>query len=183
MREQVGGSPVGMLFISLPELFYTVVPFGKALGPLFYILVALAALTSTMSLLEVVAAYVIDEHKIERGKATLICGGAIFVFTIMAALSFSDTPVIATMTLFEGKAGWFATADHFVSNWMLPTGGLAITLAAGWVMTRKDTEAELVDGTEPGWFRYGAWRFFIRFVAPIAVGAIIIAVVLGVDFS
>jgi NSS family neurotransmitter:Na+ symporter len=184
MEEQVGGSTVGMLFISLPQLFYTEVPFGTLLGPLFYVLVALAALTSTISLLEVVAAYVIDEHGIERHKATILCGSAIFVFTIFAALSFSDVPLLATMELFEGKIGWFSTADHFVSNWMLPTGGLAITIAAGWFMTREATAAELADETAPGWFNYGFWRFFIRFVSPLAVGAIIIAVLFfGVDFS
>ncbi len=183
MAEQVSGSTVGMLFISLPELFFTEVPFGNLLGPLFYVLVALAALTSTMSLLEVVASYVIDEHHIDRHKATLLCGGAVFVFTILAALSFSPVPLLSTMELFEGKPGWFSTADHFVSNWMLPTGGLAITIAAGWAMSRSVTEGELADGTEPGWFSYGAWRFFIRFVSPLAVAAIIIAVLLGQDFS
>jgi SNF family Na+-dependent transporter len=67
---------------------------------------------------------------------------------------------------------------------MLPTGGLAITIAAGWFMTREATKGELVDGTEPGWFKYGVWRFFIRFVAPAAVGAVIVAVLFfGVDFS
>ena len=66
--------------------------------------------------------------------------------------------------------------DHFVSNWMLPTGGFAITIAAGWFLTREYTERELVDGKEPGWFHYGAWRFFIQFVSPLAVAAIIIAV-------
>ena len=50
-------------------------------------------------------------------------------------------------------------------------------------MTRNATERELMDGTEPRWFRYGAWRFFIRWVAPLAVGAIIISVILGRDFS
>ena len=183
MSDQVSGSPVGMLFISLPELFYTAVPFGVVLGPLFYVLVALAALTSTISLLEVVSSYVIDEHGIARHKATILCGGAIFVFTIFAALSFTGTPFISTLEVFAGKAGWFSTADHFVSNWMLPIGGFSITLAAGWFMTRKATEQELVDGTEPRWFHYGAWRFFIRWVAPIAVGAIIVAVILGRDFS
>jgi NSS family neurotransmitter:Na+ symporter len=147
------------------------------------VLVALAALTSTISLLEVVVRYVIDEKGIARHKATLLSGGAIFVFTILAALSFGSTPGLATMELFAGKVGWFSTADHFVSNWMLPTGGFAITIAAGWIMTREATESELVDGTEPKWFTYGAWRFFIRFVAPAAVGAIIVAVFLGVDFS
>ncbi|MEM7414071.1 MAG: sodium-dependent transporter [Gemmatimonadota bacterium] len=184
MAEQVGGSTVGMLFISLPQLFYTEVPFGTLLGPLFYVLVALAALTSTMSLLEVVTSYVIDEHGIARHKATIMCGGAVFVFTIFAALSFSDVPFLSTLSVFEGKTGWFETADHFVSNWMLPTGGLAITIAAGWFMTREKSESELVDDTTPAWFSYGAWRFFIRFVAPAAISAIIIAVaVFGVDFS
>ena len=183
---------VGMLFISLPALFYSEVPFGRILGPLFYVLVALAALTSTMSLLEVVASYIIDEYGVGRRKATLMCGGAIFVFTVLAAASFGAVPFITNLELggalggllFGGKVGWFSMADHFVSNWMLPTGGLAVTLAAGWFMTRHASESELVDGTEPAWFRYGAWRFFIRFVAPAAVAAIIIAVLFfGVDFS
>lgn len=183
MSEQIGASTVGMLFISLPQLFYTEVPFGAILGPLFYVLVALAALTSTISLLEVVTAYVIDEHGIARHKATIMCGSAIFVFTIFAALSFGNVPFLSTLELFEGKPGWFSTADHFVSNWMLPTGGLAITIAAGWIMTRQTTESELADGNEPVWFRYGAWRFFIRYVSPLAVAAIIIAVLFGKDFS
>ena len=75
-------------------------------------------------------------------------------------------------------------ADHFVSNWMLPTGGLAVTIAAGWFMSREASQSELVDETTPGWFNYEAWRFFIRFVSPAAVAAIIIAVLFfGVDFS
>jgi NSS family neurotransmitter:Na+ symporter len=193
MDQQVSGTgTVGMLFISLPELFFTEVPFGRVLGPLFYVLVALAALTSTMSLLEVVASYVIDNHGIAREKATLMCGGTIFIFTILAAVSFGAVPAITNLQLggalgdlfFGGKAGWFGMADHFVSNWMLPTGGLGITLAAGWVVSREVTQSELVDGTQPRWFNYGAWRFFMRFVAPVAVTAILIAVIFfGVDFS
>ena len=192
MDQEVSGSSVGMLFISLPELFFTEVPFGRVLGPLFYVLVALAALTSTMSLLEVVASYVIDNHGIARQKATLMCGATVFFFTILAAVSFGAVPAITNLQLggalgdmfFGGKAGWFGMADHFVSNWMLPTGGLGITLAAGWVVSREITQSELVDGTQPRWFSYGAWRFFMRFVAPVAVAAILIAVMFfGVDFS
>ncbi len=184
MEEQVGASTVGMLFISLPELFFTEVPFGTWLGPLFYVLVALAALTSTISLLEVVASYFIDQHGITRHKSTLISGSTVFVFTILAALSFGAVPGLSGFEIFAGKPGWFSTADHFVSNWMLPTGGLAITIGVGWFMSREATKGELVDGNEPGWFRYGVWRFFIRFVAPAAVGAVIVAVLFfGFDFS
>ena len=77
MGEQVSGSTVGMLFISLPELFFSEVPFGILLGPLFYVLVALAALTSTISLLEVVVSSSIDGLGWSRAKAALAGGGAI----------------------------------------------------------------------------------------------------------
>ena len=183
MTAQVGASPVGMLFISLPELFYTEVPFGALLAPLFYILVAVAGLTSTISLLEVVTAYLIDEHAVQRHRATLLSGAAVFVFTVFAALSFSGTPFFSSLAVFAGKTGWFETVDHFVSNIMLPTGGLAVTLAAGWFISRRVSHGELVDGNQPSWFRYGIWLGFIRFVAPAAVLAIIIAVLLGTDFS
>jgi len=184
MEEQVGGSTVGMLFISLPELFYTAVPGGRVLAPLFYLLVAFAALTSTISLLEVVAAYVIDERGVERKKATLMTGGAIFFVTILAALSFGGWEALTSFEIFDGKTGVFQTLDHFASNWILPVGGFLITIATGWFMTREDSEAELAMGGVPAWYNYGAWRFFIRYVAPVAVGAILVAVIFfGVDFS
>ena len=184
MEEQVGGSTVGMLFISLPELFYTTVPFGRVLAPAFYILVAFAALTSTISLLEVVAAYVIDQHGVERKKATLMTGGAIFLVTVMCAMSFGGWGAASNFELFEGKAGVFGTLDHLASNWLLPVGGFLITLATGWFMTREDSESELAAGGTPSWYKYGAWRFFIRYVAPVSVGAILVAVgFFGVDFS
>jgi len=184
MPEQVSSSTVGMLFISLPQLFYQVVPFGRILGPLFYVLVAMAALTSTISLLEVVVSYFIDERAMPRPKATLVSGAAIFVFTILAALSFGEVSWLSSFELVHGKQGFFATLDHFASNYQLPIGGLFITIGCGWFMTRKQTEDELVDDQTPGWFSYGVWRFFIRFVAPAAVAAILIAVLFfGADFS
>lgn len=184
MQEQVGGSTVGMLFISLPELFFTTVPFGNILAPLFYILVAFAALTSTISLLEVVASFLIDERGMERKKAAALSGAAIFAMTILAALSLGAVDGLSNIEIFEGKLGVFANLDHFASNWALPIGGFLITIAAGWFMTRESTEAELMEGGVPSWYSYGVWRFFIRYVAPVAVGAILIAVfVFGVDFS
>ena len=184
MVEEITGSPVGMLFISLPQLFYEVVPGGVVLAPLFYILVGFAALTSTISMLEVVVSYFIDEKEWSRQKATVMCGGSIFVVTLLAALSFGAVPALSGFELFEGKAGVFSTLDHFAANWALPTGGFLITLAAGWFITREATEDELVDDETPSWFKYGAWRFFIRYVGPLAIGAILAAVIfLGRDFS
>ncbi|HIF37863.1 MAG TPA: sodium-dependent transporter [Gemmatimonadetes bacterium] len=184
MPEQVDGSSVGMLFISLPQLFYEVVPFGVVLAPAFYLLVALAALTSTISLLEVVVSYFIDQRKMERSRATLLSGACIYIFTFLSGLSFGAFPWLSNFELFDGKAGFFATMDHFASNWALPLGGLLITLGVGWFMPSSDTEAELVGSGSPGWFSHKAWLFAVRFIAPAAVAAILIAVIFfGKDFS
>jgi len=67
-RASVGESTAGMLFITLPKLFYSIVPGGAFLAPLFYLLVGFAALTSTVSLLEVVSSYFIDERKTPRKR-------------------------------------------------------------------------------------------------------------------
>lgn len=184
MEDEVSGSTVGMLFISLPQLFYTTVPFGQLLGPLFYVLVALAALTSTISLLEVVVSYFIDERKMSRPRATLVSGALVFTFTILAALSFGASPALSSFEIFQGKPGFFSTLDHMASNYQLPLGGLLITIGCGWFMSRAATRDELVDDQTPGWFHYGTWRFFIRYVAPAAVAAILVAVMFfGVDFT
>jgi len=183
MAEQVGGSTVGMLFISLPELFYTTIPMGRILAPLFYVLVAFAALTSTISLLEVVCSYFIDQRGWSRMRATLSCGIATFCLSALCGLSFGASDTLSTFVVFQGKGGLFANLDHLASNWFLPVGGFLITLGAGWFMTREATESELVDSSTPAWFRYPMWLVFMRYVAPVAVGAIIVAVIMGKDFS
>ena len=144
---------------------------------------AFAALTSTISMLEVIIAYFIDEKNWSRHKASLVCGGACFVLTVLCALSLGAWGQLSGFEIFAGKQGLFANLDHLVANWMLPVGGFFITMAAGWIMTREATKKELVDETTPRWFHFGVWRIFIRFVAPGAVAAIIIAVLRGADFS
>lgn len=184
MSDHVDRSTAGMLFITLPVLFYTEVPFGTLLAPLFYLLVGFAALTSTISILEVATSFLIDERGMARKKAALVSGGGIFVLTALCGLSLGAWGPLSNFVVFGEKAGLFATFDHLVSNWLLPIGGLVITLGVGWAMTREASHSELVDGTQPRWFRYGLWRFFIRYVSPLAVGAILLAVIFfGRDFT
>ncbi len=188
MKEQISKSTAGMLFITLPQLFYTAVPFGRLLAPLFYVLVGFAALTSTISLLEVVVSYFIDERKMSRRRATGLCGTVIFAISVLCGLSLGAWSKVSDFSLIyagseAAKVGLFAHMDHIASNWLLPVGGFFITFGAGWLMTRDDTHGELVDETTPGWFHYGTWRLFIRYIAPLAVAAIIVAVLAGKDFS
>ncbi len=188
MKESIGKSTAGMLFITLPELFYTAVPFGTFLAPLFYLLVGFAALTSTISLLEVVASYFIDQRKMSRRGAVTLCGITIFLVASLCGISFGAWAPISDFSLIyagtdDAKLGLFAHLDYLASNWFLPVGGFFITLGVGWFMTRDSTHGELMDATTPKWFHFGVWRFFIRYLAPVAVAAIILAVISGKDFS
>jgi neurotransmitter:Na+ symporter, NSS family len=154
------------------------------LAPLFFLLVGFAALTSTISLLEVVVAYFIDEKGWGRHTSTFFCGGIAFLVSMFCALSFGASDLLSNFEIFAGKAGLFATLDHLASNWMLPIGGLMITIGVGWFMKKELSETELMEKDTPVWFHYGIWRFMIRYIAPAAVAAIITAVMFfGVDFS
>ncbi len=183
LAESIGSSTVGMLFITLPTQFYTSIPFGEILAPLFYILVGFAALTSTVSILEVVTSYFVDQRGMQRKKAVLGAGGGILAVGLLCALSNGAVGALSNIEVFPGKKGLLANLDHLASNWFLPVGGFLITLTVGWFLSREVSERELAEDDPPRWFNYGVWRFFIRYVAPIAVGGIIVAVLLGRDFS
>jgi len=185
-EARVSGSTIGMLFITLPDLLYTKIPFGSVVAPLFYVLVAFAALSSTISLLEVIAALLIDKMKMNRHPATFVSAGAAYVVSIFSALSLGALPFLSDFNVFgEGKSGVLSTLDHLAANWMLPVGGLFTTLFVGWFLDRKICEAEVgafnPDGTRK--LSYILFRFFLKFTAPIAILAVIIAVIAGRDFS
>jgi NSS family neurotransmitter:Na+ symporter len=186
MRESVSGSAVGMLFITLPNLLYTEIPFGATVAPVFYILVAFAALSSTISLMEVIVSLFIDKLNMKRHKATIIGALSTYVVSIFSALSLGAVPALSNFSLFgEGKEGVLSTLDHLAANWMLPIGGLFITIFVGWRLDKRISDDELrmtrPDGSKM--LSYRLFRFFIRYTAPAAILAVIIAVILGKDFS
>lgn len=186
VKDSISGSTVGMLFITLPHLLYTYIPFGPVIAPIFYVLVAFAALSSTISLLEVIVALFIDKLGMARHKATLLGAGLSYIVSIFSALSLGAVPLLSNFDLFgPGKNGVLSTLDHIAANWMLPVGGLFITIFVGWALDKKISEEELrlvgPDGTPK--MTYRLFRFFIKFTAPLAILAVIIAVILGKDFS
>lgn len=186
VEKTVSGSTIGMLFITVPRLLYTQIPFGATIAPLFYVLVAFAALSSTISLLEVLVALLVDKMKIPRLKATAIGGGVTCVVSFFSALSLGAVPALSEFSVFgKGKEGVLATLDHIAANWLLPVGGLLITLFVGWVLDKKICALEVVGegaGRTPG-VTYKLFRFFIRYTAPLAILAVVAAVILGKDFS
>jgi len=181
LHDHVSGSTVGMLFITLPDLFYTEMPGGVVLGPLFFILVAFAALTSTISLGEVGTSLLIDFAGWRRSRATVVMTAAVFVGSILSALSLGAFGPLSSFSVFHGKEGVFATLDHLAANWMLPIGGFFITLFVGWKLGSKFCMKEF--SLEKPNAAFYIWLWIIRIVAPAAILALIINVIMGKDFS
>lgn len=185
VADSVSGSTVGMLFVTLPRLFYTELSGGTLIGPLFYILVAFAALTSTISLLEVIVSFFIDKLNFKRSTATVIGTCAVAICTFFSALSLGAVGFLSDFEIFADKGGVLSTLDHIAANYMLPIGGLLTTLFVGWFVSKRLSADELgmIDESGNPTLSFKLWLFFIRIIAPLAILAVIVAVMLGKDFS
>lgn len=160
----------GLIFKTLPLLFAKL-PGGLIISTTFFTLFVFAAVTSGIAFVEVVAANLMDLADWSRKKAVVFVGVACFIFGIPSALSHSNT-LFSNWTAIFGKT-FFATVDDLVSIWLLPIGGLLIALYTGWFFDRELSKEEFAAGSA---FKrlWGAWLFFIRWVAPIGIVAIIL---------
>ena len=157
----------GLFFVTLPEIFARM-PGGRIIGLLFFLLVAFAAVTSSISLLEVVVSYFIDELGWTRRRADYVLGAVIFICGIPPALSFN---VWKHATLFEKTI--FDVLDLLATNYMLPIGGLFIALFAGWVLTHGEKEAE-IKRVENAFHFYDIWHVLIRYITPVALVVVLL---------
>ncbi len=152
------GQSVGLIFKTLPVLF-------EQTGPLvsvpFFVLLTFAAVTSGISLLEVVVSYFIDRRGWSRTSATLTLGIAIYGLGICSAAGWSLP--------FSGKA-FFDFFDEFSTNYMLPIGGFLTCLFVAYVMKDAD-RADEFGSRGP---LYMVLRFFMRYITPVAVLVVIL---------
>ena len=167
----------GLVFVTIPIAFSQMAG-GAFWSTIFFLLVAFAALTSTISLLEVAASYFIDELGWSRLRATLTCGLSILALAIPSGLSggagfFGAGFQELTEPLFgpgQGK-NWFDTFDYVASNWLLPVGGLGIAALVAWRVGDQAREEGFKAGSPLGSMYWG-WVLFLRYVVPVAVGAV-----------
>lgn len=180
-RADTFSKSAAILFTTLPRMFYEL-PGGAVFAPLFYLLVAFGALTSTISLLEVVASYFIDQRGWTRRKASLVVGTSIFGAGILAALSLGAHAGLSSWAPFGARnAGVFSSVDYLVSNWLLPVGGFFTAVYAGWFLSSALTRRELEKGAGP--FRlHRFWKFLLRVLCPVAIAWILFAVIQGKVF-
>ena len=155
----------GLVFKSMP-IALSMMPGSTLLTILFFGLLFFAALTSAISLLEVVVASVMEQVGWTRFRATLVMGTLIFVFGIPSALAGSGG-VFASWSKIFGM-NFFDTMDHLSVNWLLPIGGFFIALFAGWVMPEDARRGEFEAGSKAR-FLYLPWLWTLRLVVPVAI--------------
>lgn len=150
----------GLVFVTLPIAFGQM-PGGALFGAAFFVLLLFAAWTSSISLLEPIVAWMVENKGMSRVKAATWATAAVWLFGIGSVLSFN---VWADYTLF-GKT-FFDLSDYVTSNIMLPLGGLLISVFAVWRMSEESSRGEL---DLPEGMGYRSWRFLVRYVAPVAI--------------
>ena len=163
--QEPGGGP-SLMFVNLPLLFKEMTG-GYFVSVGFFLLVAFAALTSAISLLEVVVAYVIEKFDLSRKKSTLLMGGFIYLLGIPCALSFN---ILSDVKIMDKT--FFDLFDFLTTNIFLPAGGMIIALYYGWVLGPKAVEATF---EKPGaGLAVSGLMWSVRIVAPAAVAWVLI---------
>lgn len=162
-----------LLFITLPNVFQQA--FGNLpwlaviLSIMFYVLLALAALTSTISLHEVVTAYLHEEFNLTRGRAAKLVTAGCTVLGVLCSLSLGvgKELTIFGLTLFD-------LFDFVTAKIMLPLGGFFIAIFTGWYLDKRIVWEEVSNnGTLPKAI-YRIWLFLLKYIAPIGIGFIFI---------
>ena len=147
---EISNSTIGTLFISIPHAFQQLGELGQAIGLAFFLVLAVAGLTSSVSLLEVGTASLMDEFKISRKTATLLAGIGATGIGIFPALS---QDILGHMDRISGEL-------------LVIIGALGMAVLGGWVM--HDPQSDLAAGASP---RFRRWipplLFLIRYLVPL----------------
>lgn len=157
------GAGPGLLFVSLPVAFGGM-PLGTMFGTLFFLLIAIAAWSSAVSLLEPGVAWLIESKKFNRIQATAILACSAWLLGISCVLSFNHWEDFTPVLLLGMNPFNFL---DFLTTWvMLPLGGLFIAIFVGWFMHKKVVERELEAEGHP---LFDIWHFVVRYVSPALI--------------
>ena len=137
---------------------------GYFFALIFFLLLSIAALTSTISVLEVVTAYLAEELNLGRKKATLLAASSIAVLGVACTMSQGPWSAISV-----GNNNLFDLLEMISANIMLPLGGLLIVIFVGWYLSKETVIDELSnEGKLKAGFRY-LYLFIVKFLAPVAI--------------
>ena len=151
----------GLLFSVLPALFQTMTSSAMIVPIAFFFLMVIAAVTSSISMLEVPVSYAIENHKLNRNKATLLIAGAILLISLLIIFNF-------------GKL--FGLVITVTTEWSQPLLGLVISIFAGWIWSRNKILEEIKEGNPDaaGGLFFKIWPWYIKFVCPALIAVMFI---------
>jgi len=163
------GGP-GLIFVTLSTAFAQM-PGGAFIGSAFFVMIILAAVTSSISMLEAITARAIEFPGVTRKRAASIIGLGAFLLGLVTVFSFNvweDVHLLQGIPTLAGKTP-FELIDYLVTNVMMPLGGMLYALFAGWWLSKNTSVEEL--GLGEGRI-YQLWLFLVRYVAPLSVAAV-----------
>ncbi len=163
-NESVAG--MTLVFVTLPEIF-TQMSGTQWWSALFFLLLGVAAITSTISIAEVSIAFVHDRFKVSRKKACYIVLLPMFLFSALCSISLSGTKwlQVAGMPLFDAL-------DKLTANIILPISAIAICVFVGWILPKKFLEKELTNNGSIRSRVVPLVLFLIRYVCPILISLV-----------
>ncbi len=182
----------GLIFITLPSLFANMGPvLGVFIGSLFFLLLSFAALTSTISLMELPVSYLVDQRNIKRGYAVWISAAIIFLIGIPSLIGNGYSPFFTNFVTYfgaESPTDFMTFITDLASNTLLPFGGLSIALFTVYIWKRRKLFRELSYGRE-GFLKSWAARyvgFCLQYIAPVVLATIFVITIfetfLGIHF-
>lgn len=155
-----------LIFITLPEIFKDM-PLATVWSAIFFVLIALAAITSTISFHEVITAYLAEEHNLSRKVATYITTGVTIILSLVTLLVTFDFNFLG-----HNFTSTFDIFDYGSANILLPLGGFFTCIFVGWVMKPSFFKDEINNYGEKPTKMANIIFILIRYIAPILIGYI-----------
>lgn len=166
----------GLVFVVVPSIFAEMGAIGTIFSAVFFIALAVAALSSSVSLLEVVVSYLIDERKMNRKPAVLLAAGVMVITCTVASLSLGALP---ELNLFGVAA--FDIFDILTDKIFMAIGGMLLAIFAGWRLKKEDLRDELTNGGAVKFGLFEAWYTLIKYVIPVAIAIVAIFGIISIE--
>lgn len=157
-----------LVYEVLPNVFNSM-PGGKAFAVGFFMLLSIAALTSTISLLEVLVLWAVEELHWSRRKSAIILSLAVFTIGVFCTLSFGP---LSHVTIFGLTI--FDLCDKLTATYMMPIGALLFTLFIGWYLPKVDVYDELSNSGQLKARYFKIYYFIVKYIAPLALFIILL---------
>lgn len=165
----------GLVFVVVPSIFAAMGGIGTVLSAFFFVALTVAALTSSVSLLEVVVAYLMDERNMARKKAVYVSSTIMIIMCIMASLSLGAMSGVTFLGV-----GAFDFFDILTDKIFLAIGGLLLCVFTGWFVKKEDLKNELTNNGTVSFGLFEIWYNLVKFVIPVAIAIVAVAGIMSI---